>query len=77
VGWPAGAEGVDQEEEMRRQCTPENPYTPKRDREEPGDGWEHAQAYEVEERQDGYPGGDVVRIRCESCGIIWTEELPQ
>ena len=61
----------------RRQCTKDTPYTPERDKAEPGYGWEHSSAHEVGEQEDGWPGGDRVRMRCDNCGIEWTAELPQ
>ena len=62
---------------MRRQCTPENPYTEERNKRELGVGWEHQEAHEVGDQKDGYPGGDIVRMRCVTCGTEWNMELPQ
>jgi len=61
----------------RKQCTKENPYTPQRDKDEPGDGWEHDAVYEKGEQEDGYPSGDTVRMCCKNCNIEWTKELAQ
>jgi hypothetical protein len=36
----------------------------------------HPQAEEISQR-DGYPGGDIVTMRCPVCGHEWTMELPQ
>lgn len=57
----------------RYQCTPEHPYNP-----ELGGKWVHREAYEVADSQrDGWPAGDTVRVKCDTCGLEWTEELPQ
>ncbi len=57
----------------RRQiCSPENPM-PKG---APGI-WEHTNAEEVGDQRPGYPGGDLITMRCKDCGHKWTEELPQ
>ena len=37
----------------------------------------HADAKEVGEQEDGYPGGDVVTYKCPYCGKSWETELPQ
>ena len=37
----------------------------------------HADAYEVGEQRDGYPGGDYVDMRRPHCGTEWEAELPQ
>lgn len=37
----------------------------------------HADAREVGEQQDGYPGGDIVTRKCPHCGTEWEQELPQ
>ena len=57
-------------------CTADNPYTPEREQSEPG-FWEHDAAHEVGEQENGWPGGDIVRIRCDDCGVEWKSELPQ
>lgn len=53
-------------------CTPEEPM-PK--------GalgrWMHTNAEEVGDQIDGWPAGDVQRMRCRDCGHTWKEELPQ
>jgi hypothetical protein len=36
----------------------------------------HPAAYEIADR-DGYPGGDIVTMRCDICGHEWDMELPQ
>ena len=61
----------------RRNCTEDNPYTDERDRTEPGFGWVHSAAEEIGDQEDGYPGGDIQRVRCGNCGIEWRKELPQ
>lgn len=58
-----------------RQCTEENPYTPEKHNK--GDFWVHTEAYEVGDQMDGYPGGDIVTMKCPTCGITWQRELPQ
>lgn len=37
----------------------------------------HHGAYELGEQEDGWPGGDIVRMKCAFCGHEWTKELPQ
>jgi hypothetical protein len=37
----------------------------------------HHGAGEVGEQEDGYPGGDIVRMHCRFCGHEWKQELPQ
>lgn len=53
-------------------CTKENPWAP---------GMptpvQHAGAHEIGEQRDGYPGGDIVTMKCPNCGHEWREELPQ
>lgn len=53
-------------------CTPEHPWAP---------GLptpvEHPDAHEVGDQRDGWPGGDLQRMRCPNCGHRWTKELPQ
>lgn len=39
--------------------------------------WSHTNVEEIGEQEDGYPGGDTVRMRCKDCGVTWTMELPQ
>ena len=53
-------------------CTPEAPWheglpTPVR----------HPSVHEVGNQEDGYPGGDIVTMRCDVCGHTWKMELPQ
>ena len=38
---------------------------------------EHQDTYEVGEQEVGWPGGDVIRIKCRNCGHQWKQELPQ
>lgn len=37
----------------------------------------HHNTHEVGEQENGYPGGDIVKIRCDNCGATWRTELPQ
>jgi len=53
-------------------CSPEHPMP----QGAPG-RWEHTNAHEVGEQLDGWPGGDIVRMRCDDCGESWRMELPQ
>ena len=43
----------------------------------PGGQWEHPEADEVGEQENGWPGGDIITVRCPICGEKWKEELPQ
>ena len=62
----------------RRTCTKENPYTKERDASEPGYGWQHDALHEDHgSQEDGYPGGDIVTMHCDNCGIKFKVELPQ
>lgn len=61
----------------RRECTEENPYTKERDETEPGRRWSHEGAHEIGEQEDGYPGGDTVKMGCKNCNVEWTKELAQ
>lgn len=54
------------------QCTESMPW----DRKTRGRVRHHG-ASEVGEQRDGYPGGDLVTMRCKFCGHSWEEELPQ
>lgn len=56
----------------RFQCTKATPW----DKEIKGPVTHHGAA-EVGEQRDGYPGGDIVTMRCEFCGHEWETELPQ
>lgn len=58
--------------DIRNICTPENPM-PKG----ATGRWAHTRVEEVGDQRDGYPGGDIQRMRCKDCGKEWTEELPQ
>jgi hypothetical protein len=59
-------------ERIRNLCSPESPM-PK--------GamgfWEHTNAEEVGDQENGWPGGDIVKMRCKDCGVTWKMELPQ
>lgn len=37
----------------------------------------HADAHEVGDQRDGWPGGDIVTYECPHCGHRWRAELPQ
>ena len=37
----------------------------------------HPATTEIGDQEDGWPGGDTVRMRCAVCGHEWTAELPQ
>jgi hypothetical protein len=39
--------------------------------------WAHTNAGEVGDQESGWPGGDIIRMRCRDCGATWREELPQ
>ncbi len=53
-------------------CTPERPW-------KEGDETPvvHPLALEVGEQEDGWPGGDIVKMECPTCGTKWKKELPQ
>ncbi len=54
----------------RHICTPDAPY--------PGEGRaSHPSCHEVGEQEDGYPGGDIIRMECPICETSWKQELPQ
>ena len=53
-------------------CTPGDPWTP-----EMGRRGIHPDAEEIGAQRDGYPGGDLQEMRCPTCGVEWTQELPQ
>lgn len=55
------------------QCTPDNPYNESRTE----DRFQHKDAHEVGEQEDGYPGGDIVTMECPHCNLTWKMELPQ
>lgn len=57
-------------------CSKEQPYDPN-NKEHKLKRWEHPEAFEVGEQQDGYPGGDIVTYRCPICNIKFKTELPQ
>ena len=57
-------------------CTKEEPYekgNPDRD----GRKVQHPKASEVGDQEDGWPGGDIIRMKCPICGTRWKKELPQ
>lgn len=37
----------------------------------------HPDARELGDQRDGWPGGDLVTMRCPHCGVSWEKELPQ
>lgn len=37
----------------------------------------HEHAHEVGEQRDGWPGGDIITIKCPHCGHTWHTELAQ
>lgn len=39
--------------------------------------WEHEETEEIGEQENGWPGGDIITVRCKVCGWKWKEELPQ
>jgi len=53
-------------------CTKENPWKP-----EMGVPVMHEDAKEVGDQEAGYPGGDIVTMRCPNCGHEWRKELAQ
>lgn len=53
-------------------CTESTPWDPTK-----GTRVVHASAREVGEQVDGYPGGDLVMMKCDDCGHLWEMELPQ
>lgn len=55
-------------------CTKEKPWNHTSD---PGDKIRHTDGKEIGEQQDGYPGGDIITLKCPHCGHIWKQELPQ
>lgn len=55
-----------------RICTADNPWS----KSEPRQPVEHPDAIEGEQ-YDGYPGGDLVPMKCPHCQHRWTMELPQ
>lgn len=52
-------------------CTAEMPWD-----QSPGPV-QHSAVHEVEEQEDGWPGGDYVTYECRNCGHRWRAELPQ
>lgn len=53
-------------------CTKETPWRPGL-----GTPVAHEDAYEHGEQVDGWPGGDVVTMRCPNCHHEWHQELAQ
>ena len=39
--------------------------------------WEHDDVEEAGDQENGWPGGDIVTMRCRCCGKTWSMELPQ
>lgn len=39
--------------------------------------WCHTNVSEVGDQENGWPGGDIVKMRCADCGAEWKMELPQ
>jgi hypothetical protein len=39
--------------------------------------WAHEFYDEIGEQENGYPGGDIITVKCCSCGEQWKQELPQ
>jgi hypothetical protein len=71
-----GKKLIEQSRLMILKCTPDSPYTP--ERHVKGARWEHSDADEVPGSQkNGWPSGDIVTMKCNTCGITWEEELPQ
>ncbi len=60
---------------MSELCTKDNPYSKERDF--AGARWEHDAAHEDGHQENGYPGGDIVRMKCNNCGLQWKKELAQ
>ena len=56
------------------ECTRENPWDGTRVE---GQRVRHHEAHEVGDQEDGWPGGDIVKVHCPVCGETWREELPQ
>ena len=56
------------------ECTKDKPWDGKTD---PGDRVRHADAKEVGEQEEGYPGGDIVTYACPHCGHRFRVELAQ
>lgn len=58
--------------DSRYLCTAETPW-----KREYGYPVVHEDAHEVGDQENGWPGGDIVRMKCPHCGAIWKRELPQ
>ena len=61
-------------------CTPLNPYRKEIEayiKEHCYRPIIHPLANEVGEQEDGWPSGDIVRMRCPVCETRWKTELPQ
>lgn len=63
--------------DQRKKCTKDNHYTPKRHAKDPEAKWMHDAVRQIGEEEDGWPCGDIARMRCDNCGVEWNEELPQ
>jgi hypothetical protein len=53
-------------------CSKDRPWTPAM-----GTPVIHEDAKEIGAQEGGYPGGDLVTMKCPNCGHEWTKELPQ
>jgi hypothetical protein len=53
-------------------CTKANPWKPGA-----GTPVAHDTVEEVGDQIDGWPAGDIQRMRCKNCGAEWSQELPQ
>lgn len=60
---------------ITRLCTKKQPWSKERDN--PGDLWQHDNIIEVGDQINGWPGGDIQKYRCLNCGVAWKRELPQ
>lgn len=53
-------------------CSPDHPMPKNAEGQ-----WEHTSAHETGDQENGWPGGDIIRMKCNDCGTTWKEELPQ
>ncbi len=56
-------------------CTEAKPYS--EDRDNVNVCWQHSKVIEIGDQENGYPCGDIQRMKCLNCGVEWDEELPQ
>lgn len=56
----------------RFHCTATTPWKP-----EYGTPVVHEGTDNIGEQEDGWPGGDIITVKCRNCGHIWRQELPQ